>query len=165
VIQAYGHLHRRVPGIGRLVLVGGEDPAYGTRVRDEIRRLGLDSRVVMAGPRPPAVLPRIYRAASVVVFASETENCPNILLEAMACGCAVTCSSRPPMPEFAGEAVEYFDPGRPEELASTLEAVLADRERLESLRVRARKQVEGLDWGITAGRTWGAIARLERGQT
>ena len=71
----------------RLVLAGGSrraDDDVEDELREQVRALGLDDRVVFTGvvadPRP------VLWAADVFALASEREGLPNSLLEAMACG-------------------------------------------------------------------------------
>ncbi len=72
--------------------------------------------LTVSGPIEHAALPDRYHAADVFVFASSCENLPNILLEAMAAGLPIACSSRGPMPEILGTSGLYFDPLRPKSL-------------------------------------------------
>lgn len=160
VVQGYA-IARKKEGISeKLVLAGPENPAYGVLVRQEIQRLGLDDCVIVAGSIPYEDLPAVYQNATVNIFASESENCPNILLEAMAAGRPIICSNRPPMPEFGGDAVAYFDPSSPEDFASCLLGVLADAATMQSLAAAARSRALQYDWSVSAERTWSAILRL-----
>jgi glycosyltransferase involved in cell wall biosynthesis len=160
VVQAFGLLKKRRPFSEKLLLVGPENPAYGNSVRREIERLGLTDDVVVAGAVPYAKLPELYRGALVIIFASESENCPNILLEAMGAGRPILCSNRPPMPEFAGDAAVYFDPAAPSDLADKLQRLLEAPAELEELGARARSRSALYAWDVTARRTWEAIAHV-----
>jgi glycosyltransferase involved in cell wall biosynthesis len=99
----------------------------------------------------------------VNVFGSLTENCPNILLEMLAAGRPCLVSDRPPMPEFAGEAVDYFDPSSPEAFAAGLRRLLADPARQAELARRGPPAVAGRTWEVAARDTWQAIQALGRG--
>jgi glycosyltransferase involved in cell wall biosynthesis len=129
-------------------------------VRAEICRLGLQNDVVMAGKRSYEEIPSLYHHALLNLFASECENCPNILLEAMAAGRPLLVSSRPPMPEFAGTAAIYFDPKSPVDLASKLVSVLDNSLWMSELAAKAKKRSLLYDWQSTARRTWDAIETL-----
>jgi len=108
-------------------------------------------------------LPAVYQHAKVNIFASSCENCPNILLEALAAGRPVLCSDYQPMPEFAGNAVRYFDPYNPEQLAEKLIDLLDDSALRTDLGLRARARSERFHWTDTADKTWNALAALARG--
>jgi len=102
-------------------------------------------------------MPAVYQHALLNIFASQCENCPNILLEALAAGRPVVVSNRPPMPEFAGDAAVYFDPQSPNELADVLASVLDDSAAMADLSAKAEKRAFLYDWKSTAMATWKAI--------
>lgn len=160
VVRAYARLKRLRPTPEKLVLVGPESPDYGRMVREEIRRNKLDGDVTLAGNIPYEQMPGLYQHALVNIFASECENCPNILLEALAAGRPVFSSNRSPMPEFAGDAAVYFDPKSPDELAQKLAAVLTDGNRMKTLANAAKERSRLYDWPSTARMTWQAIQQL-----
>jgi glycosyltransferase involved in cell wall biosynthesis len=110
---------------------------------------------------PYADLPAVYAHSHLTIFASECENCPNILLEAMAAGRPLLCSNRPPMPEFGGTSVVYFDPADPAQFAHELVALITDPKRMNEYGERAKTQSRSYDWQTTAKRTWEAIAALQ----
>jgi len=113
--------------------------------------------VVIPGNRPYAELPAANHHALVTVFASEAENCPNVLLEAMASGKPILCSNRPPMPEFGGDAVWYFDPANVEQLAMQLLRLLREPDSCAALGAHAAERSRRYDWDETARRTWAAL--------
>lgn len=57
------------------------------------RTLGVNNRVHFQGEVPHARLPDIYRAADMMVLASEREGWANVLLESMACGIPVVATN------------------------------------------------------------------------
>jgi glycosyltransferase involved in cell wall biosynthesis len=162
VVQGFAKLRHLSPGLPhRLVLAGGTNqPSYERAIRAEIVRLGLQHDVVLAGHVSPGTLPAAYANAAVNIFASEVENCPITLLEAMASGRPLVCSSRAPMPEFAGDAARYFDPSAPNELASALNAIVANAsEGMELGRLGAERSGK-YTWDATARNTWEAITSV-----
>jgi glycosyltransferase involved in cell wall biosynthesis len=72
----------------RLVVVG--DGPEEEALRAKSRGLGIDGRVVFAGPFADAR--DAYRALDLFVLTSRTEQMPIALLEAMGCGLAVVAS-------------------------------------------------------------------------
>ncbi len=162
VVRGFAEFKKQRPGEEKLILLGSENPRYGREVRSEIERSGLGKEVFIVGAVRHEELPAIYQHALINVFASESENCPNILLEALAAGRPTVVSNRPPMPEFGGDAVEYFDPESPNDLAGKLALIVDDAERVSALSESARAWSLQFDAGRAAVQTWEAIAKLHR---
>jgi glycosyltransferase involved in cell wall biosynthesis len=115
-----------------LDLVGGglvdSDEGYRRTVEDQIRSGGLEERVVLHGPVPYRDVPRLYRAATLVVNASHTGSLDKVALEAMACGRPlVSCNDSAPglfAPLGPRAAELVFRQGNASELADRVEALL-----------------------------------------
>jgi glycosyltransferase involved in cell wall biosynthesis len=75
----------------RYLVVGGAgaEGAEGEALRRQAAELGLGERVVFAGPRRRDELPDWYNAADLFVLPSSLEGCPNVVVEALACGTPV----------------------------------------------------------------------------
>lgn len=144
----------------KLVLAGKNDMPAGVAVREEINRLNLQDDVILAGNIAYQELPALYRHAKINIFASECENCPNILLEALGVGRPLLVSDIPPMPEFGGEAVVYFDPNSPDAFAKQMFSIIDRPEELGRLGELAATQARKYDWSVTAHQTWTAIREL-----
>lgn len=161
VVQGFD-LYRKQGGKGKLILAGAEYRPYGDLVRQEIYIRGLTGEVILAGNVPHEDLPGIYQHAKINLFASFTENCPNILLEMMASGRPALVSNRAPMTEFGGDTVAYFDPASPEDIARHLIALMHDEELQRRLASAAMKRVAVHTWEGAAGKTWDAIEAVGR---
>ncbi len=74
----------------RLVILG-EGPER-TNLRQMAERLGVGARLLLPGERPPAAVAQAYAAADLLLHPSEREGLPNVVLEAMACGCPVVAA-------------------------------------------------------------------------
>jgi glycosyltransferase involved in cell wall biosynthesis len=113
LLEAFAILRRDRPEL-RLVLTGSGlealPPAAGVEVRGHV-------------PRDELI--RLYRTAAALVFPSLYEGFGLPPLEAMACGCPVAAARAGALPEICGDAARYFDPTRPDEIASTVLDVLA----------------------------------------
>jgi len=162
VVRGFHLLKSLRPTQEKLLLVGKNDMPAGKTVRDEIIRLGLQDDVILVGNIAYQELPAYYRHAKINIFASECENCPNILLEAMGSGRPLLVSNIPPMPEFGGDAVLYFDPASPGDFAKQIMSMIDRQEELDRLGRIAANQAQKYDWGETARRTWQAIRELDQ---
>jgi len=160
VVRAWYALRQMRATRERLVLIGPEYAPYGRRLKREIRKLKLTEEVLILGDLPHSELPSYFHYAKVNLFASSCENCPNILLEALAAGKPVMCSSYEPMPEFASDSVQYFDPYSSIELASKLSVLLDDPDAQLELGNRAARRAGSFVWQEAADRTWASLRLL-----
>lgn len=106
VCAIFGALKREHPQL-QLVLVGHLEQAAQEwlaahpRLRRDVHRVaGVDQLTLQA----------LYCGAAALVFPSWMEGFGWPVLEALACGCAVVTTDRPPMTEVGGAAVAYLEP-------------------------------------------------------
>ncbi len=88
LIDALAQLPPELDGRKTRLFVLGEGPLRPA-LTAQISRLNLQDRVVLLGARPQAELADWYAAADLFCLASEREGCPNVVLEALACGLPV----------------------------------------------------------------------------
>jgi glycosyltransferase involved in cell wall biosynthesis len=157
VVRAFALLKAQRPTAEKLILAGPDRSRYARTVQDEIDRLGLRNDVLLTGPVAHDALPSLYHHALINIFASECENCPNIMLEALASGRPLLASCREPMPEFGGDAAVYFDPSSPQELAEKLQTIIDDPVRMAELSDKALRRSLLYDGSKAAQRTWELI--------
>jgi glycosyltransferase involved in cell wall biosynthesis len=67
-------------------------------------RLGVGAAVTFLGPYAHAQAPAIYQAADAYLMTKHNDPCPNVVLEALACGLPVLHSASGGVPELVGEA-------------------------------------------------------------
>jgi glycosyltransferase involved in cell wall biosynthesis len=160
VVRAYGNLPPDVRQSYKLLLIGESDMPEGERVRALVAKLGLTEDVVILGAVKYSELPAAYKHATLTLFASSCENCPNILLEALGAGRPVLSSNIPPMPEFGGDSVVYFDPLNPDDLSAAIQKVLASPALAAELGRKAAERSARYDWSKTAEETWRQIQAI-----
>lgn len=136
-----------------LVLVGPKYNDYGEEVVDMINKLEIQEKVIYMGKVDYEKLPGLYKASRALLFASSCECCPNILLEKLAAGKPVICSNIEPMPEFAEDAVVYFDPYNPETLVKQVRVIEEDEKKMKKLAEKAGQQALKFDWNKTVKKT------------
>ncbi len=143
----------------KLVLAGKEDPRY-REVHEVVKRLSLQHRVVFLGQVPEDDLPALYSGAALFVFPSLYEGFGLPLLEAMACGVPVVCSSTSSLPEIVGRAAVMVAPLDISQLARALERVLGDGELRAYMREEGLKQAARFSWERTAKETLAAYHQV-----
>jgi glycosyltransferase involved in cell wall biosynthesis len=107
-----------------------------------------------------AALPTVYKEAEMFVFPSEYEGFGLPILESFACGCPVIASRASCFPEVGGEAMEYFDPYAPEDIAQAMARVLLSPTRADALRRLGSDRAKAYSWQRTAELTAAAYNRL-----
>ncbi len=126
-------VHRHLPHC--LVFVGKET-WYSKELHRAVARSAVGDRVHFTGFVEDSDLLYFYGACDLFVFPSFYEGFGLPILEAMACGRAVACSSLTAMPEVADAAAIFFDPHSTSGMARAIGDVLLDPElrgRLERL--------------------------------
>ena len=78
----------------QLLLVGADNDGSGQALVRELQRAGLGDRLRQLPTLPAAELAGIYNAADLLLLPSRHENFGNVVVEALACGCAVAISER-----------------------------------------------------------------------
>lgn len=156
-----------LPSDLRLVVAGaptGDAKRYARRLRALAKRGRISGRVSWTGPLTTEQMSWCFAHAEMFVSTTRAEACPNTLLEAMAHGLACIATRRPPMPEFLGEAGEYYTVGDGHSLASIVSSVLSDPEMPQDLGRRALARASEMTWDRCAARTVAVLrAAVEEG--
>lgn len=122
ILSSFERVAAREPRV-HLVCVGEEDPqdhAWWSRLHDLTRRSQFSERIHWVGPvrdiRP------WYRAAEMLVLASDNESFGRVLVEGMACGVPVIATSTGGIPEVVRDRIDgiLVPPGNAHELAKAI---------------------------------------------
>jgi glycosyltransferase involved in cell wall biosynthesis len=172
IVDVYKHQWNVAEAVARLrarglpVEIEFPGPAYPpalARLRAVIEKFDPGAEFLRySGPVPHRDLPERLFRADLFVFASSCENLPNIVIEAMAAGLPIASSRRPPMPEVLEDAGAYFDPEDVSDIERTLEELIRDADRRESLARRAWKKSQGYSWKRCADDTLAFLAATAR---
>jgi glycosyltransferase involved in cell wall biosynthesis len=145
LLRAFAML-RKGTDIPQELLIIGDDARWGRARREECSRLGINDTTHFVPEVAQKLLPKIYAAADLLVMPSTIEGFGLPVLEAMACGTPVVCSRATSLPEVGGDAVLYFDPASPEDLASVIERVVNSSELQEKLREKGLERAKRFTW-------------------
>jgi len=138
----------------KLLLVGPADHhsrelerlIFGMAAEGRGRRLGTVER---------QDLPGLIGGAACLVLPSFYEGFGLPVIEAMACGTPVACSSRGALPEVAGPAAEYFNPDQPDEILRAVHNITGSEKRKGELRAAGLERAKDFSWEQAA---WSTLA-------
>lgn len=143
-----------------LDLIGPSWAWYGKAVQCEIKNLDPKGAFIRyLGGIPFDSLHDAYQKSDAFIFASSCENLPNILIEAMASGIPVACSSVGPMPEVLGVEGLYFDPGVVSSIADSLCQLMLLPEKRAFYAQNASLRVGNGSWALCATRSFEFIGK------
>ncbi len=124
----------------RYLIVGDGD--HRAQLVEEVRRQGVENRVIFAGARKD--IPALMSAADVFVLPTLTEALPTVLAEAMAARLPIVASRVGGVPEMVTDGVNgrLLEPGDPRQLAETCLELLTRPEFRAEMGGRGRSIVE-----------------------
>ncbi|HID23655.1 MAG TPA: glycosyltransferase, partial [Planctomycetaceae bacterium] len=114
--------------------------------------------VLLAGQRPQEELALWYNAADVFALLSRSEGCPNVLMEALACGVPAVATSVGGVPEILEDGrlgILLPERSSPAAADGLSRALSADWDRL-----RIRQAVEHRDWRAVAAQVANAFEQV-----
>lgn len=160
LIRAWEKLKKDHPYIPeKLVLAGGSNKRYSKLLMNEIQKRKLQNEVYFLGMLDHKHLPALYQHASLNLFASTCENCPNTLLEMMISKRPILCSHYGVMPEFGKDVVEYFDPYNLQESVNKIKVILNSTPNVEKIN-KMEELAHNYTWEEATYMTWDAISSL-----
>jgi len=147
VLSAFEDLARLNPKI-HLVCVGAKDsaePDWWSRLHERTHRSSFSKRIHWIG-QVDDVRPW-YRAASVLLLASDNEPFGRVLVEAMTCGVPVIATRSGGVPEIVRDGIEgiLVSKGEEIELAEAMSRVLKDDALNRKLAIAGRKRASLFD--------------------
>jgi len=157
LISAYASIFQEIPN--DLVLIG---PISENKIRGYINSSDLPSHVKKEAQRRITVLgyvayedlPRIYGAATALIFPSLYEGFGLPPLEAMACNAPVVLSDNSSLREVAGDAGLYInDPLNSADISGKILEIITDESLRESLRSKGSTQAHRFSWETTVQKT------------
>lgn len=154
VIDAYSKLPIEVQNKYKLLLIGKiQDREYFDYLVSKSQMMNIEDKVIFIDHIGKEKLLSFYKFCEIFIFASLIENCPNILLESMACAAPVLCSNKKPMPEFLGDAGIYFDPLDKKSLSKSILTLLKDEELKKRLKNKSLERSKSYSWNTFTKKT------------
>jgi glycosyltransferase involved in cell wall biosynthesis len=146
----------------QLVLAGQRGWLY-REIFSEVQRLGLEGSVILTGYVADQDLPALLSGAEIFAFPSLYEGFGFPVLEAMACGVPVVCSSTSSLPEVAGDAALLVEPLDVEAIASALFRLLTEPDLRRELVELGFAQARRFSWRRCAEEAMAVLEQAARG--
>lgn len=144
-----------------ILAIAGEGPER-KRLETLARAIGVADRVRFVGQLSQRELVAVYRGADALVLASRHEGWPNVLLEAMSCGCPVVAANLDGILEIvrSENAGVIIGERSPEGIAAAVGRLLAQYPGAEA----TRRYAEDFRWDATSDgqiELFAAAARMD----
>ncbi|HME44406.1 MAG TPA: glycosyltransferase family 1 protein [Syntrophorhabdales bacterium] len=156
-------LLRQEKGFDLKLVCTGSKNFFWPEIKRHLEELKLGGQVSFPGFVTSVELKALYRLASFMIFPSLFEGGGFPILEAFREGVPVATSTVTSVPEYAGDAVFFFDPNSVESIAKALERMYADPSLREDLAKRGSDRIKLFSWDRTA-RSYRAIYRKVAGE-
>jgi glycosyltransferase involved in cell wall biosynthesis len=153
LLHAFEETLRQHPHLPHRLVFVGKETWYSKELHRAVMRSNVAGRVHFTGFVEDPDLLHFYGACHLFVFPSFYEGFGLPILEAMACGRAVACSSATAMPEVANAAGILFDPYSVPEMARAISDVLLDDEMRVRLERLGTHRAASFTWERAAQRT------------
>jgi glycosyltransferase involved in cell wall biosynthesis len=145
----------------KLICTGNQN-FFWPEIRQHLKELNLVDQVSFLGFVTSSELRALYRLASFMVFPSLFEGGGFPILEAFREGVPVATSAVTSIPEYAGDAVLFFDPNSVESIAKAVERMYTDATLRADLARRGSERIKLFSWDKTA-RAYRAVYRKVAG--
>jgi glycosyltransferase involved in cell wall biosynthesis len=158
LVQAFSELHPLTSDL-RLVIAGGKGWLYDG-IFSEVKRLGLEGRVLFPGFVDDDDLPALYSAAELLAYPSLYEGFGLPVLEAMACGTPVATSNTSSLVEVGGDAALLVEPTNVAAIADAIRRILTDADLRQALVAGGFDQARRFTWEKAALQLRGVYERI-----
>ncbi|WP_295838913.1 glycosyltransferase family 1 protein [uncultured Microbacterium sp.] len=133
----------------------GDDP-----LRAVAADLGIEKWVDLRGWLTKDEVENLYRSSAAVVFPTLFEGFGLPVLEGMERGCPVICSDIPVLREVGADAVRYFDPLDPADIARRIEQTLSNDDARAQMTRDGLARAQRFTWDASADGMIEAFGRL-----
>lgn len=155
---------RKHKNIARMLeAFAGSKAAAGTKVAlsgtaspealASVRRYSLEKSVVFLGDLDESELASAYRGALALIQVSLAEGFGLPVVEAMASGTPVICSSTTSLGEIAGNAAMLVDPTMTDQISCAMDRLWHDREEAQRLKLLGLQRSPDFSWENVATET------------
>ncbi|MFZ5425338.1 MAG: glycosyltransferase family 4 protein [Thermodesulfobacteriota bacterium] len=144
LLTAFGLFAASHPGSKLKLVLTGADTGLAQELKRAVASMGLQGRVLFTGYVSDEDLAALTAASLALIFPSLFEGYGMPVAEAMSMGVPVLCSDVTSLPEVGGDAVLYFDPRKPEDVAAAIARIHDETGLAGDLAARGRARAATL---------------------
>lgn len=138
----------------KLVIAGNRQARnFDKKIDEAIKKYNLQKSVIFPGWIDEADKPALLQTAECFVFPSLYEGFGIPLIEAMAAGTPVVCSSIPVLREIGQDAALFCDPRNSKKFAENISKILTDENLRNDLIEKGKNIAQNFTWQKTAEKT------------
>ena len=152
LIKAFS-IFKKKTGLPHRLVIAGSDGSYSAELHKAAFESEFASDIFLTGYFPYESFPQLYSGSDACIFPSVNEGVGLPILEAMATGVPVICSNAGALPEMGQNAVKYFNSDNIEEIASSMELVVNDKELRSVMIEKGLKRAGDFSWKKTVLQT------------
>lgn len=124
-----------------------------SQIEREVKRFGLDNKVIYTGYISEEDLPLLYNASDLFVYPSLYEGFGLPVLEAMACGIPVVTSNTSSLPEIVGDAGMLVNPYDVNAITGAIYKALTNSELRDQMSKKGLARAKRFSWEKCARET------------
>ncbi|GFR34433.1 glycosyltransferase family 4 protein [Thermobrachium celere] len=152
ILLAYSRLIKDIKDKYKVVIVGSSKDEHSFLI-SLANSLNISENVIFTGYVPYEDLPYFYSGATLFLYPSLYEGFGLPPLEAMSCGTPVITSNVSSIPEIVGDAALLINPFDAEQLKNSIEELIHDENKRNSLAIHGYEHSLKFSWNKTAKET------------
>ena len=157
MIRAYG-LFRKEFADGPRFVIAGARRWWDDEMEDALTKSNFRDDILFPGRISSEDLPLLTGGATGLLFVSRFEGFGIPVIEAMKCGVPVITSGTTSLPEIAGEAALFADPGSAESIAAAIRKLHKDDPLRKKMAEAGLKRAAFFSWDASAEKLWKVIS-------
>jgi len=167
MLQPYKNIHTMLPLLKaypeyQLVLAGPDKPAYSEAIRRQAEAMGVGNQLLLIGIIDEPTKRWLYAHCDAFLFPSLQEGFGLPVLEAMAFGKPVFCSTLTSLPEVGGPEAFYFPSFGAETVVETFRQGMTAYRNDPAMPDRLRNRSQQFSWEAAATRYWALYQTVVR---
>lgn len=139
------------------LVIAGDDGEYSTIVHNAAYNSKYADNIFITGFFPFESLAKLYAGSDGCIVPAVREGAGLPVLEAMACGVPVLCSSSGALPEMGSDVPLYFDSDNIEEMADAMERIISEEELRKKMIDSGIERASSFNWKTTVTETLNVI--------